>query len=347
MPPAVVVTTLQTPAMPSAHTTENPVIPPAAATAPAPTSTSNSTSTPYRAPIELELPGGVKLSLVPVPPAIAAPAEPRAMARAGAVSTAPLSATGANFAASVAVYPMATDSAVGAREKIFLSPDQQQLMQAPADTGIGSANSRGNMSARHSKSAAQTTENSPVLGVTVRPATEATVAADLAPTPESAPVELRRLASQAVEAVVKLVDLQASRPAGQPATVHLRLRVAGEDLAIRVELREGAVHTSFSTDSAELRRALSDEWQVAASESQGRTLRLLEPQFVSPARGGAESFNAGGQSAQGQAQSRSQQEPAATPRPAVAAPLSESAAAVIAPAVPAFTPTALHLTAFA
>ena len=348
MPPAKATPTLPTPATPSVHTTENPVIPPAAATAPTPTSisTSTSTSTPVPAPIELELPGGVKLSLVPVPPPIAVPAEPRAMARAGAENPAPLPATGANFAASLAVNPRTTDSAVGAREKIFLSPDQQQLMQASADTGIGSANSRGNMSARHSKSAAQTTENSPVLGVTVRTATEATVAADLAPTPESAPVELRRLASQAVEAVVKLVDLQASRPTGQPATVHLRLRVAGEDLAIRVELREGAVHTSFSTDSAELRRALSDEWQVAASESQGRTLRLLEPQFVSPTRGGTEGFNAGGQSAQGQAQSRSQQEPAASPRPAVAAPPSASAA-VIAPAVPSFTPTALHLTAFA
>ncbi len=221
-------------------------------------------------------------------------------------------------------------------------------MQAPADTGIGSAISGRNMSARNPKSAVQTTESSPIMGVTVRTGSDSTGAADLAPTPEAAPVELRRLASQAVDAVVKLVDLQSARPAGHPATVHLRLRVAGEDLAIRVELRDGAVHTSFQTDSAELRRALSDEWQVAASESQGRTLRLLEPQFVSTTRGGAESFNAGGQSAQGQAHSRSQQEPAAAPRPAVVAPLSDSAtAAVVAPAVPSFTPTALHLTAFA
>ncbi len=343
MPPAMAATILQTPAMPSALTAEKPIIPSAAATAPTPTST----STPYRAPVELDLPGGVKLSLVPVPPVISSPADPRAMAGANAADAASTPATGANFAASTAVNPATPDSAVGARKKIFLSPEQQQLMQASADTGIGSANSGRNMSARNSKSAVQTTENPPLVGVTVRTATDSTGASDLASAPDAAPVELRRLASQAVEAVVKLVDLQSARPAGQPATVHLRLRVAGEDLAIRVELREGAVHTSFQTDSAELRRALSDEWQVAASESQGRSLRLLEPQFVSTARGGAEGFNAGGQSAQGQAQSRSHQEPAPVPRPAVVTPPSDSAAAIVVPAVPSFTPTALHLTAFA
>jgi hypothetical protein len=69
--------------------------------------------------------------------------------------------------------------------------------------------------------------------------------------------------------------------------VNLQFSVSGVDLAVRVELRGDAVHTTFRTDSPELRAALAHEWQVVNSQSSERPVRLADPVFASNSNGSA------------------------------------------------------------
>ena len=59
----------------------------------------------------------------------------------------------------------------------------------------------------------------------------------------------------------------------------MRLKFGGEDLSVRVELRGGAVHTDFRTDSPELRAALNREWQAVARQSPDQLRQFVEPVF--------------------------------------------------------------------
>jgi hypothetical protein len=91
-------------------------------------------------------------------------------------------------------------------------------------------------------------------------------------------VTLPSTAHQAVEAVLSAADRVASRT---QHSVNLQFNVGGSDLNVRVELRAGEVHTTFRTDSAELRAALSNEWQsVTAHSSSERPTRLAPPVFT-------------------------------------------------------------------
>jgi hypothetical protein len=56
-----------------------------------------------------------------------------------------------------------------------------------------------------------------------------------------------------------------------------------------VELKEGTVHTTFRTESTELRTALAQEWQSVVQPAGAREIRLAEPVFSSSPAGGAES----------------------------------------------------------
>lgn len=117
--------------------------------------------------------------------------------------------------------------------------------------------------------------------VSVAPAvsTEA-VAKDLPPPATSAPVSA---AHYAVETALAVADRATS--SGQ-RSVSLQFSVSGVDLSVRVELRGDVVHTTFRTDSPELRNALAHEWQAVASDGQSdRAQRLAEPVFT-PAAGG-------------------------------------------------------------
>jgi len=95
------------------------------------------------------------------------------------------------------------------------------------------------------------------------------------------------IAQRAVEAVVEVVEAQAATRFQPAPGVQLHLKLGGEDIAIRVELREGNVHTQFRTDSPEVRQAIAQEWNVLRAESPERTLRYLEPEFPSDRTGSA------------------------------------------------------------
>ncbi len=87
------------------------------------------------------------------------------------------------------------------------------------------------------------------------------------------------IAQRAVEAVVQVVETQAAARLQPAPGVQLHLKLGGEDIAIRVELREGSVHTQFRTDSPEVRQAIAHEWSILRAESPERNLRYLEPEF--------------------------------------------------------------------
>lgn len=66
-------------------------------------------------------------------------------------------------------------------------------------------------------------------------------------------------------------------------TVEISLQLAeGDTLAIQIQLRGGVAHTTFRTDSQELREALAESWQKSMPAVMGgeAPLRLAEPSFV-------------------------------------------------------------------
>ena len=107
---------------------------------------------------------------------------------------------------------------------------------------------------------------------------QAAAAPAAAPPTASAPTESARAA---VEAVVNLVDAQASRSQEPVTAVSLNFKFGADDLAVRVEWRNGEVHTQFRTDSVDLRTALAGQWQAVAPGSAGRSAHFAAPVFSS------------------------------------------------------------------
>ena len=107
-------------------------------------------------------------------------------------------------------------------------------------------------------------------------------------------VALASTAHRAVEAVLSVADRFAAR---EQHSVSLQFTVGGSDLNVRVELRGGEVHTTFRTDSPELRSALSHEWQAVSSQNQSdRSVRIANPVFTGSDQPGT-SFSSSGDGA--------------------------------------------------
>lgn len=82
--------------------------------------------------------------------------------------------------------------------------------------------------------------------------------------------DLGTQAARAVEAVFTAAEL--ARHDGR-SSVTLRFAMGEADLSVRVEVRQDEVHAIFSTESAELRAALTQEC-AASTESAGRSFRF-------------------------------------------------------------------------
>jgi hypothetical protein len=96
------------------------------------------------------------------------------------------------------------------------------------------------------------------------------------------------------EAVESVLVASEQLTAGVQRSVKLQFSVGGEELAVRVELRGDRVHTTFRTDSPELRSALAREWQAVSTQQNGdRGQRLADPVFASSSSFGSNnSFSA-------------------------------------------------------
>jgi hypothetical protein len=91
--------------------------------------------------------------------------------------------------------------------------------------------------------------------------------------------QMAQVARRAVESALAVADQYIT---GDKRSVKLQFTVGGEQLAVRVELKGNQVHTTFRTDSPELRSALAQEWQsVSAAQTGVRPQRLADPVFAS------------------------------------------------------------------
>ena len=159
------------------------------------------------------------------------------------------------------------------------------------------------------------------------------------------------LAHRAVETILNVVEAQ-RQGAANASSVNLHFKFGAEDLAVRVQLRGGEVLTQFMTDSAELRGAISSEWQVMAGQGSTAGLRLHEPTIVAASAGTSSGFGSAAQGQnQGRQQAQQQQEQAAAMMPEFH-PLRQRAAGIkplpeVAPRVSIAPKTSQHLTATA
>lgn len=145
--------------------------------------------------------------------------------------------------------------------------------------------------------AAQPVSAMPALTLTPSPAAAEHVSAVSAPLTFDAlvkevatlPNEVSHAASRAVDSVMAIADHFGT---GGQRAVSLQFTVSGVELAVHVELRGNAVHTTFRTDSPELRAALAAEWQsVNPTASGNRSQWLADPVFSSSSSGNGMSGN--------------------------------------------------------
>lgn len=157
-------------------------------------------------------------------------------------------------------------------DKSFLSAESQDLVKSSRGLGIDVAKPMAAMPA----TALHVPPTHSVSEYAVHAAAPAAAVAEVAAVVET--TESFSTAHEAVEVVLHAVEHVAAR---EQNSVQLKFSVAGEELAVRVELRADEVRTTFRTDSAELRAALTHEWQqVAGTASVDRPVRIAPAVFA-------------------------------------------------------------------
>ena len=151
------------------------------------------------------------------------------------------------------------------------------------------------------------------------------------------------LAHRAVEAVMTATERV---DAGNRAVVRLQFSVGDASLSVHVQLRAGEIHTTFRTDSSDLRSALASEWQAVNADST-RAIRLADPVFA-PATAQNHTAGFGGGAAQQQNRGEREQADSSAPVNFPSASVGPSARPDAAPAnSPALLPANLNLYTFA
>jgi hypothetical protein len=88
---------------------------------------------------------------------------------------------------------------------------------------------------------------------------------------------LRSTAAAAVREVMSLAE-----KAHEGGRTHMELRLPTQDnesLRVHLNWRDGVVHARFVSESAELQRTLSHEWETVAPRYAEKGLRFAEPSF--------------------------------------------------------------------
>lgn len=208
------------------------------------------------------------------------------------------------IAATPVANPGSAQLAMDGNTKSTLASDRKPVTQSAPGIGIGVAKPDATMPAGSASA------HSPISDAS--PATVSPSLSDVRSATSSLPpaVELPSSAHRAVEAVLSATDRFTAR---DQHSVNLQFSVGGADLNVRVELRSGEVHTTFRTDSPELRAALSSEWNSMTSQQNGdRSARLATPVFAgSDKTETGTSFSGDGASQQRDPQSQQ----ASTPNP--------------------------------
>jgi len=202
-----------------------------------------------------------------------------------------------NFAAMDGKFLRSKSASGIEREKTFLSAKPVRVTSREPGLGIDVAKSATAMPA---------TMLSPRIPVVVLERAAAGVAGtsaahDFSVATIAMPAEVVSTARRAVTAALDVAERFATR---EHHTVNLQFSVGGADLGVRVELRADEVRTTFRTDSAELRAALSHEWQAVTGGGSGdRAVRMAPPVFAA-----SDPFSGGGFSGGGASRQRDQQQ---------------------------------------
>ena len=159
-------------------------------------------------------------------------------------------------------------------EKYFLNTIQKEVAKVASAVGIGVAKLGSIMSTASARSKTPAASEVPTGVVFSDPAIPVATFSAEAPVPVST-------VREAMAAVISAVDTLERKADVQQKSVELQLHVGDEKLGLRVELRDGAVHTTFRTESAEMSGALSREWHHVVQPVAAREIRLAEPVFSS------------------------------------------------------------------
>ncbi len=260
---------------------------------------------------------------------------------------------------SAALPRAGTDFASGDEKRFgknFLSGAEQQLTTALPAAGIDVAEKTPSMLFTPHDPLFAVPTTVPTLVSVVAAAPEGAGALGAEPMPQLVAASMAR---RAVETVTSVVEAQATSKLQPVPSVQLKFKIGHEDLAVRIALRDGVVHTEFRTDSPELRAALQQEWKAVTAQPES-ALRYLEPVVLaaSSSQGGTNSFaqqqqqQSPGQSAAQQQQQQQQQQQAraaaeffgSVSRSTPFQPREGGAASTVAAAV---LPTSVHLSAVA
>lgn len=145
-------------------------------------------------------------------------------------------------------------------------------------------------------------------------------------------------AHHGVEAVLNAVERLGR---SNEHAVNLRFEIGGSDLSVHVELRGEQVHTTFRTDSAELRATLSNEWQSLTGGTGGERSARLAPAVFTSTDQGSSRFT--GDSPTPQRDPEAFQRDPSWPRTARSAAASTTANVTTSPVARAHPPGAVHL----
>jgi hypothetical protein len=103
------------------------------------------------------------------------------------------------------------------------------------------------------------------------------------PTQQTQPqAEVTGTAKGAVEAAMTAAEMLTTGAAQH--TMNMQFSMGDAELNLRVEMRNGQVQATFTTNSAQLRNDLAHEWQAAAGSSQS-SLHQVQPVFSSSGTG--------------------------------------------------------------
>ena len=189
---------------------------------------------------------------------------------------APVVATGAKTAGPLPVAARRVEALDSSANKNLLNDNNKGDASGRPEFGMSSAKAVTAMpsSASHPLAATVPAPRGALAAFATGPAAATPAPADGAVT-HSAAVQA------AIATVVQIADAQATRGEANATAVNLGFKIGDEHLGVRVEMRNGEVRTQFTTDSTDLRAALSHEWQALAPAPTSGAAPFAAPAFVS------------------------------------------------------------------
>jgi hypothetical protein len=200
---------------------------------------------------------------------------------AGGQAAAATGQTGvANFAAAEQKAGSSTAHAHSTAEKVSVTSGIKQDTETGA--GVGTGGAQGEAMPRATSQHPPTAFALAATGSVAGRGAEAAATGGLTATAQST-------AQAAVDAVMKVADVQAASADTTGQVVNLGFNFGDEHLAVRVEMKNGEVHTRFTSSSPELHEAVATQWSSmnSGANSQGqRSYHFANPEFVSSGSSG-------------------------------------------------------------